>query len=407
MSTLFFVFFKFFSIFFLVYIYCVLLSQNQQHTVKQNRRFRLFFCVFRFFLKKVRKTFEKTLKKIASNRFYSLLQRDKVCYTETYRAPVPYIIVYMTEVKKAMPIRIQADLPAIEVLESENIFVMTHERAALQDIRPLKIAILNLMPTKIETETQLLRLLGNTPLQVDVELLHMASHVSRNTSSYHLNTFYKTFNDVKNQRFDGLIITGAPVEKMPFEEVDYWDEMCAIMEWSKTHVYSVLYICWGAQAGLYYHYGIQKHLMKEKLSGIYNHHVLNPYHPLMRGFDDNYFAPHSRYTEVYLDDIKKHDELIVLSLSDLAGVHIVAEKSGRKFFVTGHAEYDRDTLAKEYFRDINKGLNPKVPYNYFPDDDDQKTPPFTWRSNAHLLVANWLNYYVYQQTPYDLNHLEG
>ena len=241
----------------------------------------------------------------------------------------------------------------------------------------------------------------------DVELLHMASHVSRNTSSYHLNTFYKTFNDVKDQRFDGLIITGAPVEKMPFEEVDYWDEMCAIMEWSKTHVYSVLYICWGAQAGLYYHYGIQKHLMKEKLSGIYNHHVLNPYHPLMRGFDDNYFAPHSRYTEVYLDDIKKHDELIVLSLSDLAGVHIVAEKSGRKFFVTGHAEYDRDTLAKEYFRDINKGLNPKVPYNYFPDDDDQKTPPFTWRSNAHLLVANWLNYYVYQQTPYDLNHLEG
>ena len=313
----------------------------------------------------------------------------------------------MTEVKKAMPIRIQADLPAIEVLESENIFVMTHERAALQDIRPLKIAILNLMPTKIETETQLLRLLGNTPLQVDVELLHMASHVSRNTSSYHLNTFYNTFNDVKEQRFDGLIITGAPVEKMPFEEVDYWDEMCAIMEWSKTHVYSVLYICWGAQAGLYYHYGIQKHLMKEKLSGIYNHHVLNPYHPLMRGFDDNYFAPHSRYTEVYLDDIKKHDELIVLSLSDLAGVHIVAEKSGRKFFVTGHAEYDRDTLAKEYFRDINKGLNPKVPYNYFPDDDDQKTPPFTWRSNAHLLVANWLNYYVYQQTPYDLNHLEG
>ena len=280
-----------------------------------------------------------------------------------------------------MPIRIQADLPAIEVLESENIFVMTHERAALQDIRPLKIAILNLMPTKIETETQLLRLLGNT--------------------------FYKTSNDVKDQRFDGMIIEGALVEKMSFEDVDYWDEMCAIMEWSKTHVYSVLYICWGAQAGLYYHYGIQKHLMKEKLSGIYNHHVLNPYHPLMRGFDDNYFAPHSRYTEVYLDDIKKHDELIVLSLSDLAGVHIVAEKSGRKFFVTGHAEYDRDTLAKEYFRDINKGLNPKVPYNYFPDDDDQKTPPFTWRSNAHLLVANWLNYYVYQQTPYDLNHLEG
>ena len=310
------------------------------------------------------------------------------------------------EVKYTMPIRIQADLPAIEVLESENIFVMTHERAALQDIRPLKIALLNLMPTKIETETQILRLLSNTPLQIDVELLHMASHVSRNTSSYHLNTFYKTFADVRDQRFDGLIITGAPVEKMPFEDVDYWEEMCAVMEWSKTNVYSVLYICWGAQAGLYYHYGIQKHMLPEKISGIFNHTVLNPYHPLMRGFDDNYFAPHSRYTEVYLDDIKAHDELIPLAVSDLAGVHIVAEKSGRKFFVTGHAEYDRDTLAKEYFRDVNKGLNPKVPYNYFPNDDDTKTPPFTWRSNAHLLVANWLNYYVYQQTPFDLNQLE-
>ena len=349
---------------------------------------------------------KKTLKKSLQTAFTLFYRGTKYAILKRIGPLCLYNSIYDGG-KKSNAYSYTADLPAIEVLESENIFVMTHERAALQDIRPLKIAILNLMPTKIETETQLLRLLGNTPLQVDVELLHMASHVSRNTSSYHLNTFYKTFNDVKDQRFDGLIITGAPVEKMPFEEVDYWDEMCAIMEWSKTHVYSVLYICWGAQAGLYYHYGIQKHLMKEKLSGIYNHHVLNPYHPLMRGFDDNYFAPHSRYTEVYLDDIKKHDELIVLSLSDLAGVHIVAEKSGRKFFVTGHAEYDRDTLAKEYFRDINKGLNPKVPYNYFPDDDDQKTPPFTWRSNAHLLVANWLNYYVYQQTPYDLNHLEA
>lgn len=305
-----------------------------------------------------------------------------------------------------MPIRIHADLPAIEVLESENIFVMTHERAALQDIRPLKIAILNLMPTKIETETQLLRLLGNSPLQVDVELLHMATHVSRNTSSSHLNTFYKTFDDVKGQRFDGLIITGAPVEKLPFEEVDYWDEMCRVMDWCKTNVYSVLYICWGAQAGLYHHYGIQKHEMEEKLSGIFNHTVLNPYHPLMRGFDDNYFAPHSRYTEVCLDDIRQKEELIPLAVSDLAGVHIIAEKSGRRFFVTGHAEYDRDTLAKEYFRDVNKGLHPKIPYNYFPEDNDTKTPPFTWRSNAHLLVSNWLNYYVYQQTPFDLNQLE-
>ena len=257
------------------------------------------------------------------------------------------------------------------------------------------------MPTKIETETQLLRLLGNTPLQVDVELLHTASHISRHTSSSHLHTFYKTFGEVRDQKFDGLIITGAPVEQMPFEEVDYWPEMCDIMEWSKENVYSVLHICWGAQAGLYYHYGIPKYPLPEKLSGIFNHTVLNPYHPLMRGFDDNYFAPHSRYTEVRMEDIRQHPDLIPLAVSDLAGLHIVAERTGRQFFVTGHAEYDRDTLAKEYFRDINKGLNPKIPYNYFPGDDDTKTPPFTWRSNAHLLVANWLNYYVYQRTPYD------
>ena len=306
-----------------------------------------------------------------------------------------------------MPIKIPNDLPAAATLQSENIFVMPETRAITQDIRPLEILILNLMPTKVVTETQFARLLGNTPLQVHLEFLHTRSHVATHVSAEHLFTFYKTFDEVRDRRYDGMIITGAPVEQLPFEDVEYWQELCSIMDWSRTHVHSTLHICWGAQAGLYYHYGIQKHLMKEKLSGIYNHHVLNPYHPLMRGFDDNYFAPHSRYTEVYLDDIKKHDELIVLSLSDLAGVHIVAEKSGRKFFVTGHAEYDRDTLAKEYFRDINKGLNPKVPYNYFPDDDDQKTPPFTWRSNAHLLVANWLNYYVYQQTPYDLNHLEG
>ena len=300
-----------------------------------------------------------------------------------------------------MPIRIKADLPAIEVLESENIFVMTHERAAIQDIRPLKIAILNLMPTKIETETQLLRLLGNTPLQVDVELLHPATHISKNTSPSHLNKFYHTFRDIESQRFDGLIITGAPVEKLPFEEVDYWQEMCQIMSWAQDNVYSTLYICWGAQAGLYYHYGIEKRPLKEKLSGIYCHRVLNPYHPLMRGFDDNYFAPHSRYTEVLLSDVQARKELIALSVSDIAGLHIAAERGGRRIFVTGHAEYDRDTLAKEYFRDVNKGLDPAVPYNYFPEDDPARTPPFTWRSNAHLLVSNWLNYYVYQQTPYD------
>ena len=265
-----------------------------------------------------------------------------------------------------MPIRIPNDLPAASALRSENIFVMTDTRAKTQDIRPLKILLLNLMPTKIATETQLARLLGNTPIQVELELLMVKSHVAKNTSEEHMLAFYKTFDQVCGKTYDGMVITGAPVERMAFEDVEYWDELCAIFEWTKTHVTSTFHICWGAQAGLYYHYGIQKHLMKEKLSGIYNHHVLNPYHPLMRGFDDNYFAPHSRYTEVYLDDIKKHDELIVLSLSDLAGVHIVAEKSGRKFFVTGHAEYDRDTLAKEYFRDINKGLNPQSAVQLLP-----------------------------------------
>ncbi|WP_099205450.1 homoserine O-acetyltransferase MetA [Scatolibacter rhodanostii] len=306
-----------------------------------------------------------------------------------------------------MPIKIQTDLPAIEVLESENIFVMTHERAALQDIRPLKIVILNLMPTKIETETQLLRLLSNSPLQIEVDFIHPTTHISKNTSASHLNTFYHSFEDVRQNRYDGMIVTGAPIEQMPFEEVDYWHEMTEIMEWSKTNVYSVLYICWGAQAGLYYHHGIKKYPLSQKLSGIYNHTVLNPYHPLMRGFDDNYFAPHSRHTEVRLSDVTKDSDLIPLAVSDLAGLHIVAEKNGRAFYVTGHAEYDRDTLAKEYFRDVNKGLNPSIPYNYFPDNDHTKTPPFTWRSNAHLLLSNWLNYYVYQRTPYhftDISH---
>jgi homoserine O-succinyltransferase len=304
-----------------------------------------------------------------------------------------------------MPIRIDADLPALNVLESENIFVMTKGQAKIQDIRPLKIVLLNLMPTKEETEVQLLRLLSNTPLQIDIDFMNMASHISKHTSASHLNSFYHSFSDYKSQKYDGMIITGAPVEKMPFEDVDYWSELCDVMSWSLTNVYSTVHICWGAQAALYYHYGIQKYPLAEKLSGIYNHTVLNPLHPLMRGFDDNYFAPHSRYTEIHIDDIIKCNDLIPLSVSKKAGIHIISSKDGRQIYVTGHAEYDRDTLAKEYFRDVNKGLNPHVPYHYFPNDDKTKTPPFSWRSNAHLLFANWLNYYVYQQTPYDLKDL--
>lgn len=304
-----------------------------------------------------------------------------------------------------MPIKIQDSLPAIKVLESENIFVMTHERARTQDIRPLKIVILNLMPTKIETETQLLRLLGNTPLQVDVDLLHMASHISKNTPATHLSTFYKTFDEIRTEKYDGMIITGAPVEKLPYEEVDYWPELCEIMDWSRKNVYSTLHICWGAQAALYHFFGIPKYPLKQKLSGIYSHKVLIPYHPLTRGFDDIYYAPHSRYTEVKREDIEAHDQLIVLTVSPDAGVHIAAKKNGRQFFVMGHAEYDRDTLANEYFRDLNKGLHPNIPANYFPDDDVYTTPPFLWRSHASLLFSNWLNYFVYQQTPYDIKKI--
>lgn len=304
-----------------------------------------------------------------------------------------------------MPIKVQSNLPAIKVLESENIFVMPDDVALRQDIRPLKILILNLMPTKIATETQLLRLLGNSPLQVDIELLQMASHTSKNTSPHHLTTFYKTFKQIKNETFDGLIITGAPVEHLEFEEVDYWDELCEIMEWSKHNVFSTFHICWGAQAGLYYHYGIKKYQLDKKLSGIYSHKVLNPNHPLMRGFDDTFELPQSRYTGVHEADVRKCPYLEILSISDMAGVSVVVNKTGRQVYVTGHAEYDRETLANEYFRDKNKGLNPDVPYNYFPQDDASKTPPMVWRSNATLLYTNWLNYFVYQATPYDLHEL--
>lgn len=305
-----------------------------------------------------------------------------------------------------MPIKVQSDLPAIKVLESENIFVMPEEIAVKQDIRPLKIVILNLMPTKIVTETQLLRLLGNSPLQVDIELLQMATHQSKNTSSRHLTTFYETFADIKDHSFDGMIITGAPVETLEFEEVDYWPELCEIMEWSKHNVYSTMHICWGAQAGLYYHYGIPKYPMDEKLSGIFQHRVLNPNYPLMRGFDDRFVMPHSRFTTVNREDILNFPKLEVLATSRLAGVAVVCKKNGRQFYVMGHPEYDRDTLAKEYFRDVNKGLHPQVPFNYFPENDPAATPPLTWRSNASMLFTNWLNYYVYQQTPYDLKELK-
>ena len=304
-----------------------------------------------------------------------------------------------------MPIKVQSNLPAIKILETENIFVMPNEVALRQDIRPLKILILNLMPTKIATETQLLRLLGNSPLQVDIELLQMASHTSKNTSPQHLTTFYKTFDEVKDDTFDGLIITGAPVEQLPFEEVDYWDELCSIMEWSKHNVYSTFHICWGAQAGLYYHYGIQKYELSQKLSGIYTHKVLNPTHHLMFGFDDSFRIPHSRYTSVRLEDLKKCRELEVLAVSDEAGPAVICNRTGRQVFITGHAEYDRETLANEYYRDLSRGLDPNVPCNYFPDDDPSRTPPMVWRSNATLLYTNWLNYFVYQATPYDLKEL--
>ena len=290
-----------------------------------------------------------------------------------------------------MPIKIPASLPANSVLQRENIFVMDEERADHQDIRPLKIAILNLMPKKVETETQMLRLLSNTPLQIDLELLQMRSHVSRNTDDDHLFRYYKTLDDVKDQRFDGLIITGAPVEQMPFEEVDYWSELCQVFEWSKTNVYSTFHICWGAQAGLYYHYGIPKYDLPEKMFGIFPHTVEQPFHQLLRGFDELFYVPHSRHTEVREEDILKHPELEILTRSEESGVHIVADRSGRQFFVTGHSEYDRDTLAAEYFRDLEKGLPIRIPAHYFEDDDPKKSPKFIWRGHANLLFVNWLN----------------
>ena len=305
-----------------------------------------------------------------------------------------------------MPIRVPRGLPAIRTLEQENIFVMSEDRAEHQDIRPLKILILNLMPTKVETETQLLRLLGNTPLQVEAELLQTRTHVAKNVSGEYLLRFYNTFEEVESNSYDGMIITGAPVERMAFEEVDYWPELCRMMEWSKTHVYSTLHICWGAQAGLYYHYGVNKHELPAKLSGIYRHRVMEPTHPLMRGFDDRFMAPHSRYTGVDEDAVARSPYLKILAVSDEAGIYIVEGRNGRQFFVTGHSEYEQDTLGTEYTRDRRKGLEIAVPYRYFPDDDPGREPIVTWRSHANLLYSNWLNYFVYQQTPYDLTCLQ-
>jgi homoserine O-succinyltransferase len=283
---------------------------------------------------------------------------------------------------------------------------MSKERAEHQDIRPLKVVILNIMPKKIETESQLMRLLSNTPLQVDVELLQMASHVSRNTSSHHLGSFYKTFDEISENRYDGMIITGAPVELLDFEQVDYWKEITNIMEWSKTHVFSTLYICWGAQAGLYYHYGIPKYTLEHKMFGIFPHRAEVSNCQLLRGFDDVFYVPHSRHTEVRREDIERIPQLEVLTSSDIAGVHIVANKNGRQYFITGHSEYDRDTIANEYRRDVEKGLDIQIPYNYFPNDDPNNMPVFSWRCTANLMFSNWLNYCVYQKTPYNLDELE-
>ncbi|MBQ8741994.1 MAG: homoserine O-succinyltransferase [Clostridia bacterium] len=305
-----------------------------------------------------------------------------------------------------MPIKIPNELPATATLLSENIFAITETRAITQDIRPLKILILNLMPTKIVTETQLARILGNTPLQVELEFIHASSHVSKNTSSEHLIAFYKTFDQVKHEKYDGMIITGAPVEKLEFEEVDYWSELCEIMEWSKTNVTSTFHICWGAQAALYYHYGIKKYELPKKLFGVFPHTVDRKKSILMRGFDDLFYAPHSRYTTVLREDIEKESALKILASSEQAGVYVAATKHGRQVFVTGHSEYDTDTLDKEYRRDRDAGLDTDVPYNYYPNDDPSKKPRSTWRSHANLLYTNWLNYFVYQTTPYDINKIK-
>lgn len=307
-----------------------------------------------------------------------------------------------------MPIKIPKKLPAAHVLDEENIFVMDADRAYSQNIRPLKILILNLMPIKYITETQLLRLLGNTPLQVEVDFIYTETYVPSHTSADYLAQFYGTFDEVKHKKYDGMIITGAPVEQMPFEEVAYWKEITEIMEWSKTHVYSTFHICWGAQAGLYYHYGIPKYPVKKKIFGVFKHHTCVKYEKLLRGFDDEFYVPHSRHTENHMEDIEKVPELTILATAEgLNDPYIIANLDERQFFITGHAEYDPDTLKQEYDRDFKAGMNPEIPRNYYPNDDPTQKPIVRWRSVAHLLFANWLNYYVYQETPYVIDHIEG
>ena len=301
-----------------------------------------------------------------------------------------------------MPIRVQNDLPVKEILEQENLFVMDEHRAMHQDIRPIKIGLLNLMPLKEDTELQILRSLSNTPLQVDVVFVNVSSHKSKNTSTSHLNKFYVSFEEIKDQRFDGFIITGAPVEQMPFEEVDYWEELKEIMEWTKTHVTSTMHLCWGAQAGLYYHYGIEKVQLDEKVFGVFEHRVKNRKTPLVRGFDDVFYAPHSRHTTVPTEAIESEEQLIILAESEEAGVFLTMSLDGKQIFVMGHPEYDRVTLNNEYMRDKNKGLEIALPKNYYPDDNFENRPLLTWRSHANNLYTNWVNYYVYQVTPYDL-----
>ena len=315
-------------------------------------------------------------------------------------------IIYNPKGLIGMPINIPDSLPASKILKAENIFVIDDKRAITQDIRPLDIAILNIMPTKIATETQLLRMLSNTPLQLNITFLHPASHDSKNTAQEHLDAFYHTFDQVRDRKFDGFIMTGAPVEKMRFEDVDYWQELCEIMEWSKTHVYSTLHICWGAQAGLYYHYGVKKYQFEDKISGIYKNRILDKRDSLFRGMDDKFYMPHSRYTEVRAQDISRVDKLQILAESDEIGVSIVCSKDHRQLFFLGHGEYDRNTLHDEYMRDLQKGLDIEPPEHYYPDNNIEQKPELYWRSHASLLYLNWLNYYVYQSTPYNIDEIQ-
>lgn len=305
-----------------------------------------------------------------------------------------------------MPVRVPSSLPAVEALRNENIFVIDEQRASSQDIRPLKIAILNLMPLKIMTETDLLRLLSNTPLQIEIDLIEPDGHVCKNTPREHIEAFYKKFDDIKGENYDGFIITGAPVEKVDFEEVDYWQQLTEIFAWARTHVTSTLYICWAALAGLYYHYGVKKYVLDRKISGVFKHHIDDPRNPIFRGFDDEFYVPHSRYSEVRREDIEPIADLKIISESDESGVYMVMGRGGREFYITGHSEYSPGTLDFEYHRDLEKGLNPHIPENYYTDDDPAKKPIVRWRSHANLLFTNWLNYFVYQETPYDIRKIK-